>query len=299
MIKEEGQCTLIIHQKEKIHDLRFEEGDVKPKKEHWVKRTDLPLYDDWEKNIQSFLDNKEAQKIVLARRTTLEFNQPPNPFDILRSIRKRGQNATAFAFQMTPDSAFIGMTPERLYRRTGRAIESEALAGTCPRGKSKEEEIKLRKDLMKNDKEVREFLFVKNYIKESLSPLCETLTGEERDKVMAAGRVQHLCHQFTGLLKPSVSDQELIEALHPTPAMGGYPSAKAIELISEYEPFFRGWYASPIGWVSPKGADIAVGIRSALIEGRHMHLFAGTGIVEGSEPRKEWEELEQKIGQFS
>jgi menaquinone-specific isochorismate synthase len=110
--------------------------------------------------------------------------------------------------------------------------------------------------------------------------------------------VQHLYNRFSGTLKPQVTDRDLLQALHPTPAMGGFPREKALAFLEKRECFDRGWYAAPLGWISPDRADFVVGIRSALVLGNDLHVFAGGGIVQGSIPQQEWEELEHKISPF-
>ena len=95
-----------------------------------------------------------------------------------------------------------------------------------------------------------------------------------------------------------MGDADLISALHPTPAVGGYPSDIAVHEIQRLEPFRRGWYAAPVGWVSRTGAEFAVAIRSGLVHGNTVSVYSGAGIVSGSVPAEEWEEIEAKIGDF-
>ena len=91
---------------------------------------------------------------------------------------------------------------------------------------------------------------------------------------------------------------DVLQALHPTPAVGGYPQVEAMQAIHEREPFDRGWYAGPVGWVGRDEAEFTVAIRSGLVQGRQLTLYAGAGIVCGSKPELEWEEIEQKISDF-
>lgn len=240
----------------------------------------------------------EIEKIVLARRSTFQLDQRICPLELLHQLEKSTQNASVFAFQFSKEHAFIGASPEKLYERQGRQIVSEAIAGTRPRGKTVEEDVFFKSELISSSKENHEFSVVKSFIYEKLSPLCESCRYEEKDEILETSTVQHIFNKCTGRLKDSISDMELMKALHPSPAIGGNPTCKAFQFIESKEPFNRGWYASPLGWVSPEAADIAVGIRSALVENSQLHLFAGTGIVQGSEPIKEWEELEHKIAQF-
>ena len=102
-----------------------------------------------------------------------------------------------------------------------------------------------------------------------------------------------------GTLKDGVTDAGLLEALHPTPAVGGYPRDRALGEIRDLEPFDRGWYAGPVGWIGAEASEFAVGIRSGLVRGRTLDLYSGAGIVAGSVPDEEWAEIEQKIGDFT
>ncbi len=177
-------------------------------------------------------------------------------------------------------------------------MATHALAGTRKRGASSEEDERLRKELLTSDKEKREFQFVRQFLKEQLSSLCDDFE-EHPVQIAQNSTLQHLVCNFSGKLKSSISDREIFHALHPTPAVGGTPRKKALDLISQLEDFERGWYASPIGWMSREKAEFAVGIRSALIRKNEMHLFSGTGIVKGSTPEEEWAELEAKINLFT
>lgn len=261
-----------------------------------INRLDFPSFPVWEHEVNGVLQgikNKDYLKIVLARLTQLEFEEPLSPYAILKNLE--GKNR--FSFQFSPEVSFIGVSPETLYRRKKTGIESAAVAGTRPRGKTEEQDQILMNDLINNPKEQHEFQVVKNRIYETLSPLCKNLEIQDQ-KVLKTPTVQHLYHTFKGTLKEGIQDGTLIEALHPTPAVGGSPKKEAFDEIGRREQFDRGWYAAPIGWVSPLAAHYLVGIRSALINKNFLRIFAGTGIVLGSTPSKEWEELEHKIEQF-
>lgn len=116
---------------------------------------------------------------------------------------------------------------------------------------------------------------------------------------MRLARRMHLFAGMWGVLSDKVSDADLMRALHPTPAVGGVPTKVAMEAIAHHEPFDRGWYAGPVGWIGANASEFAVGIRSALVERNRIALYAGAGIVEGSTAEGEWEEIEQKISDFT
>lgn len=252
-------------------------------------RRDTPNLEEWIKLVNKALSEKELEKVVLGRRTTLIFEEEIDPYALLDALREQSQRATFFLFQPSKECTFLGATPEKLYRRRGLSLTTEALAGTRPLG--------LEEELMSNPKERHEFNIVSQTLQETLRPHCsELLLGDVG--VVKTSTVQHLYQKISGNLKETNSDRTLLSLLHPTPAIGGKPREKALHFLAEHESFDRGWYAGPLGWVSPFESDFAVAIRSALVRKNELHLFAAAGIVEGSNPLKEWDELENKISQF-
>jgi len=152
--------------------------------------------------------------------------------------------------------------------------------------------------LLNSEKEVREHSIVVDMIQNVLEKYCHNLVMDEEVQITRLSHVQHLCKHFKGELDPETSDADLIKALHPTPAMGGYPTDIALEAIEDLEPFNRGWYAAPIGFVGHDHTEFVVAIRSALIEKERVSLYSGAGIVLGSDPADEWQEIEDKISKF-
>jgi menaquinone-specific isochorismate synthase len=215
----------------------------------------------------------------------------------MRHLSSTALFSTLFLFQIDSHQTFLGVTPEKLYCRRGSFIASEAMAGSRPRGQTPSEDERFKQELLHSDKEKREFAFVKQFIHAELAPLCHTMHWEET-KVIQTAAMHHLYSRLTGTLKEKVTDRQLLQALHPTPAMGGFPRHHALSHLKEEESFSRGWYASPLGWITPEEADFAIAIRCALIDGKEMRLFSGTGIVEGSHPDKEWEEMNYKISPY-
>jgi menaquinone-specific isochorismate synthase len=146
-----------------------------------------------------------------------------------------------------------------------------------------------------DDKIQRENKLVLEDILEQLDRVSTASGMEPAPAVLRLRTVQHLKHRIEALLKPGVTDMDLLNCLHPTPAVGGAPRQSALEFIRRQETFVRGWYAGALGYVSAHRSEFAVAIRSALIDERGLHLFAGAGIVRGSDPVEEWQELENKI----
>ena len=293
--RESGTFLCINRVQENLDLQLMEEGPLKTAITT-IDRLDCPSFPVWEHEVNEVLQGIKREdylKVVLARLTQFEFDESPSPYGLLKNLEGRNR----FSFQFSPETAFIGVSPETLYRRKKSCIESAAVAGTRPRGKTETEDEMLMNDLINNPKEQHEFQVVKNRIYETLSPLCKNLEIQDQ-KVLKTPTVQHLYHTFQGTLKEKIQDTALIEALHPTPAVRGSPRKEAFDEIGRREQFDRGWYAAPIGWVSPSEAHHLVGIRSALMKKNYLHLFAGTGIVLGSIPSKEWDELEHKIKQY-
>ena len=245
------------------------------------------------------IQNQQVDKLVSARKSTFIFGSHVDPISMLKRLAVNAVNCTVFGFLPNVSSAFVGASPEILYRREEKNIFTHALAGTRPRGRTPEEDLALKTELLKNEKEQREFSYVRDHMLSAISNLCDSFEFQKESAVLQNATLQHLVCNFSGTLQEGIQDGDIFTALHPSPAVGGYPRCDALKMLSNSETFDRGWYAAPLGWISPAAADIAVGIRSALIVQNQLHLFAGTGIVDGSCHAKEWHELDQKIGTFT
>ena len=267
-----------------------------------ISRTNGPDRRGWRENVERairlFAEGRLG-KVVLARRVDLGFAEDLGAALLAESLK--AATPGCFHFYAEPESgvAFLGASPERLFRRQGRSVESEAVAGTRPRGASSADDDGLRDDLLHSEKDLSEHAYVRVGIGEALGPLCEELEVEGGVSDMKLARGRHLRSKVRGTLREGVTDAELLDALHPTPAVGGHPRGGALEEIRALEPFDRGRYAGPIGWIGADASEFAVGIRSGLVRGRTLALFSGAGIVAGSVPDEEWAEIEQKIGDFT
>jgi menaquinone-specific isochorismate synthase len=258
----------------------------RPEKAEWQKIINSALY---------HIHSADYEKIVLARKIEVEMESPPDVFTVLSVLRNTNHHTVSFLFQTEENTAFIGTTPELLYRREGRNLISEAVAGTRPRGKNKIDDDKLVNELLTSEKELREHKYVMRSLQTNLSHLCEKVELTGAVSVLKLSQLQHLYMPFNGLLRPDTTDGDILEAMHPTPAVGGYPEKSVLPILQETEPFNRGWYAAPVGWTAVDSATFAVAIRSALIIKNRFFLYSGAGIVDGSCPEKEWEELDNKI----
>jgi menaquinone-specific isochorismate synthase len=196
------------------------------------------------------------------------------------------------------DRAFLSATPERLLRVEGRRVETEAVAGTRPRASGAATDAGLRDALLASEKDRREHAYVCAAVAAALALLTEELDGDREASALTLANGLHLYAGLRGTLRPGVSALDVLRALHPTPAVGGTPAEAALAAIRRMEPFDRGLYAGPVGWVGREAAELAVGIRSGLAHGRTLDLFSGAGLVAGSDPAAEWAEVEHKIGDF-
>lgn len=237
----------------------------------------------------------EMRKVVLAREVLLcaERNIPCGP--LLENLKADYPQAYLFAFSRG-DSCFLGATPERLVRMARGTLNTVALAGTCPRGLHEQHDAELGQALMSSNKDRYEHTLVVQTLREALQPYCAMLEIPSQPQLYRLANVQHLLTPVSGRVHPQVPLLQVVQALHPTPAVGGLPRREAMAYIRQYEQLDRGWYAAPVGWMNAEGdGEFAVALRSALIHGCQAHLFAGCGIVAESDPRSEYEETCLKL----
>jgi menaquinone-specific isochorismate synthase len=250
----------------------------------------------WTRNVDALtgaISSGRLRKAVLARAARLPGRA--DGADLLAHLVQRRPRAFRFLVQPSADAAFVGATPELLYRRRGRAIESEAVAGTRPRGSEPGADDRLGRELRASSKDAEEQLLVHEHIVSGLGPLCETLDAEPEPRLLKLESVQHLRSRVRGRLREGVSDADVLAALHPTPAVCGFPTEEALPLLRELERFDRGLYGGVVGMLTGDEAELAVAIRSALALPDEVRLFAGSGIVAGSRPKAEWAETELKL----
>lgn len=270
-----------------------------------IDRADAPGHSIWRDGIERALrafDATPLEKVVLARRATYTFDDPLDPYVLLNRLEAATPSCFHFLVQPDPGVAFLGASPERLFRREGQTLTSEAVAGTRPRGASDAADARLREELQLSEKDQREHGFVREQIRRALTPFADTLDVDAETSDMLLARGRHLYSGIAAMLKPDVRSTDVLRALHPTPAVGGTPTTDAMTMIAEVEPFDRGWYAGPVGWIGADAAEFAVGIRSGLVqngESSALSLYSGAGIVRGSEAEAEWAEIEHKIGDFA
>jgi menaquinone-specific isochorismate synthase len=244
----------------------------------------------------SLIDEGVFEKIVLARAVELKSSQNLHPLRALNKLREQFSDCYAFSVGNGKGQSFIGASPERLIKVSESCLKTKAIAGSAPRGKSASEDARLANDLLHSEKDLREHKIVLGSIARRLGELGIELRQPSRPGLLQLANIQHLHTPVTGNVGEGIHILDLLEKIHPTPAVGGTPREAACEHIPSLESFDRGLYAAPIGWVDSKGeGEFVVGIRSALIDGSTAKAFAGNGIVAGSDPEKELTETNWKL----
>lgn len=245
-------------------------------------------------------------KIVLARYIELEAEQPVDIAQVARKLA-HDHRAAAFTVQLPAgtnphDDAhrqryLVGASPELLVAKTGSQVRSHPLAGSARRGRTAAEDHAAGQALLHSDKDQREHRAVVEAILDTLAPYCAQLSSAPRPALMQTDTLWHLGTPITGVLRnPDTSCAELAAALHPTPAVCGLPRARARAAIDELEPFDRGFYAGAVGWTDAAGDGAwHVSIRCAEIAAARVRLYAGAGIVRGSDPIRETRETAAKF----
>jgi isochorismate synthase len=254
---------------------------------------------DFERMIKAATDRIEAgemSKIVLAREVIASATAAHDTAAIFGAMREQFPPCFCFCCG-TPEAAFIGASPELLLRRTGASVSTVALAGSSRRSSDPAVDDHLGEQLLRSDKDRREHAIVAERIARSLRQHAVWVETEPEPEIVKVANIQHLATPIVAQLAEPRSAVELAGLLHPTPAVGGEPSEAAIAGIADLEQMDRGWYAGPVGWMdTTEDGEFCVALRTALLRDREAHLYAGVGIVAGSNPVAELAETETKLG---
>lgn len=240
--------------------------------------------------IRQAIATGRVRKVVAADRSIVELDRPLDPLTVLARLADRAGDSRQTRFAFGRDGAtFVGSTPERLIARRGLSIATEALAGSTEVG------VGFARRLLASAKDRQEHDLVVESIRRRLEPLCAELDVASEPRVRAWREVQHLQTPIVGTLRAPRHVLDLVELLHPTPAVGGVPTEEAVRWIVEHEQTARGWYAGPVGWLDARGdGELWVALRSCVIASSRAHLYAGAGIVADSNPELEYVETELK-----
>lgn len=257
-----------------------------PENSTWRKRVD---------RLSSVCETENLLKIVLAQQRRLRLERPISLQRIGEDFTSLESETFNFMFRPGTRKIFLGSSPERLVSRRGQLVETESLAGTIESDRTVKTRDDLAEQLTESVKDQREHDHVVKYLKNRLSPLVSSLETVSQS-VRSLPTLQHLLTGFRGKLHTEHHVLELVRELHPTPAVAGRPTGRALSELRNIESFDRGLYAAPIGWFDRSGnGTFAVGIRSAQVSGTHSTLYAGAGIIPDSKPSNELEELDLKF----
>jgi len=241
------------------------------------------------------IKENQIEKVVLSRKVELKLSGEPNIDDLIDSLKKDYPTCYIFIFHKGK-SSFFGATPEKLAKFTDGKIEIDALAGSAPRGKNPDEDLMLENKLLADRKNLNEHNIVVEHIKNSISGITNNLNLDTHYGIKKLANIQHLWSKFSAELKNSSSIFSIIKELYPTPAICGFPKDTALHLIKRVEGYKRGLYSGVIGWFNfENDGDFAVALRSALYANNKLYVYAGSGIVENSNPEEEYKETELKL----
>ena len=238
----------------------------------------------------------DAEKIVLARNLEVAPSQPVEPADLVMALWEENHGSYVFLFEPEPGEAIVGAAPETIATLVNGVAKATAVAGSVRVGTDSVETAQLAQDLLDSAKDRAEQDFVVRDVVARLRRLGCTVQRDVEPHVLALARIQHLETKIAAEVPPGISLLDILESLHPNPAVCGIPRGVARSVLTGSEDFDRGWYAGPVGFFDSEGKGIFVpALRSAVRAGDHWRLFAGAGIVAGSDPALEWEETELKF----
>ena len=237
----------------------------------------------------------EYEKAVLAATREIEAPSAISAGHALARLREDYPHCHLFSYR-DGDGIFLGASPERLVRLEGGRVSALGLAGSARRGATPEEDEAVGDALLRSAKDRIEHEIVVRAIREGLSTLTEDLHAPNQPGLLRLHNIQHLATEISARARAGIDILDLVDRLHPTPAVCGWPPEQARAVIARHERFDRGWYAGPVGWVDAAGqGEFAVALRSALVRGSRAWLFAGAGIMGDSDPSSELAEIELKF----
>ncbi len=253
----------------------------------------------WRRMVWQTLDRigvGDAEKVVLARAIDLGPGCATEPAELATALWEENHGSHVFLFEPVPGEAVVGAAPETIATLVNGVVRATAVAGSAPVGADSVETAQLARDLFNSSKDRAEHDMVVRDMVARLKRLGCSVQRDVEPHVLALARIQHLETKIAAGVPPGVSLLDILASLHPTPAVCGIPRDVALSLLTAGETFDRGWYAGPVGWFDAAGKGIFVpALRSAACAGGRWRLFAGAGIVQGSDPALEWAETELKF----
>ena len=247
-------------------------------------------------SVLNTIDCTPLNKVVLAHALDVQLEAPIDGLSSLYTLRQSHADCYLFSTQNAQGQTFLCASPEKLLSIQAGCLATEAIAGSAPRGKTPSDDAQYANTLLHNRKELHEHQLVVDFISQRLAHLGLETQRSIRPSLLPLSTIQHLRTPIYADIPPTLHPLDLVATLHPTPAVAGVPREMACDLIQQHEPFERSLYAAPMGWIDYQGdSEFLVGIRSALLDGTQARLYAGAGIVQGSDPRRELDEIELKL----
>jgi menaquinone-specific isochorismate synthase len=251
----------------------------------------------WKKRVAQAIEKIESgsvEKVVLARDLIASSHAPIDARPILRTLAENYPSTWVFSV-----AGLIGATPELLLRLSRGMVTSRVLAGTIPKTGDDSKDLALAGSLARSSKDLEEHEFAVRSVADALEPFCSSTNVPDAPFVLHLANVMHLATDVTGALiesKKNIDVFSLLKNLHPSAAVCGTPRNKAFDVIEEIEGMNRGRYAGPVGWVDARGdGELGIALRSGQIDQKKIRIFAGCGIVAGSDPDIEVAESNAKF----
>ena len=253
--------------------------------------------DAWKSRVSTAVDRIQSgklDKVVLARDFTGHADQDIEPRTILKKLAAEYPSTWNFSV-----AGLVGATPELLLRLSRKMVTSRVLAGTISKSGDDERDLALAASLARSSKDLEEHLYAVKSVADALEPFCTSTNVPDAPYVLHLANVMHLATDVTGAIAEKLAHVDaftILEQLHPSAAVCGTPREQAGQLITEIESMSRGRYAGPVGWIDAAGdGELGIALRCGQIDGDSIRIFAGCGIVAGSDPDKELAESVAKL----
>jgi len=246
------------------------------------------------KKAQQYILDGDIMQVVLSQRMSQDFTAPP--LSLYRALRSLNPSPYMFYYDMG-DHHVVGASPEILVRLENGTVTSRPIAGTRPRGKTREQDLALAEELLADPKERAEHVQLMDLGRNDVGRVAQTGTVKVTDNMMIErySHVMHIVSNVEGQLKPDMDAIDVLKATFPAGTVSGAPKVRAMEIINELEPTKRGIYAGAVGYLGFNGdMDVAIAIRTGVIKNKKLYVQAGAGIVADSVPQSEWEETQNK-----
>ncbi len=246
------------------------------------------------KRAQQYILDGDIMQVVLSQRMSQKFSAPP--LSLYRALRSLNPSPYMFYYDMG-DHHVVGASPEILVRLENGTVTARPIAGTRPRGKTREQDIALAEELLADPKERAEHVQLMDLGRNDVGRVAVTGSVKVTDNMMIErySHVMHIVSNVEGKLKPGMDAIDVIKATFPAGTVSGAPKVRAMEIIDELEPSKRGIYAGAVGYLGFNGdMDVAIAIRTGVIKNNMLYVQAGAGIVADSVPESEWMETQNK-----